>query len=771
MYYPYRRSIYPLLAAASLFAATNTVYAQSKGRDKALEEVIVTATRSGDTLADTPISVTITADTELRETNITDLETLSDRLPNAQLAITPTNTFLFVRGLGTGSVRSAEQSVGFFVDGVFLGRPQVALFDFLDLEQVEILRGPQGAVLGKNTVAGAVNVQTAPATLETEGYIEHLRGERGQRRTRGALSGALTDNLAGRLALSDVDEDGFLFNTTQERTDLARPGRSGRAKLSWTPTEAQRYAFTWQAASIRQAGDSFELSQADDDTLSLYRRFDPETRADVTDNLTHTDNTRSGADIRGRDLILDADWETPFGQLSFLGSRSRQDTVADFDVDISPVPFLTFPSDEEYRQRSAELRFNRLFSWGDVSTGLYYFRSDLDLLVNINVFEAGLDAVLGPLANNTTGLDTGTTLGALVTAAGTLANAGGADDPDGAAAGTSRHQLIQRQETQSAFASLRWDFWSIWTLRLDGRYTEETKKGDLTLEHQGTTGPLLGDALGEEEYELRAERREYNFSPRISLLADIAPRLTGYVTAARGFKSGGFNNLAAVPERAEFDEENSTTLEAGLRLSETGSFSGELGLFHSDFRNLQVAALDGTEFFVGNAARANTQGLELSGRWRIGYGFSLAFALGYLDAEYERYENAPARADSDEDSQDLSGRVLQRAPKYSGSVQLGFEAILPKVGLPVALGVVAEGASEQFLNVDLDPIDSQSGFVRYNAFADLSGPDGRWSLRCIGRNLTDEIVLRESGDVAVVGAHFAGVFPPRSISAEIGYRF
>ena len=221
------------------------------------------------------------------------------------------------------------------------------------------------------------------------------------------------------------------------------------------------------------------------------------------------------------------------------------------------------------------------------------------------------------------------------------------------------------------------------------------------------------------------------------------------------------------------------TYEAGLRLASWQGFSGSLGLFRTDFDNLQIAALDGTEFFVGNAAEAHTQGIELDLRWQSGFGLMAGAQLGYLDAKYDRYTNAPAQAGSDEGSddpndeggQDLSGRVLQRAPEYSGSLQLGFIGALPWMHLPFALGVVAEGASHQFLNVDLDPIDSQPGYLRYNAFVGLSDGSGRLTLRLIGRNLTDETVRREAADIALVGAHSVGVYPPRRFAAELGYRF
>ena len=627
-----------------------------------LEEFVVTASRTGDSLSETPISVVVTTDEELRDTNVTDVEVLSDRLPNAQLSLTPTNTFLFVRGLGTGSVRSAEQSVGFFVDSVFLGRPQAALFDFLDVKQVELLRGPQGAILGKNTVAGAVNIQTAPTTTEPEGYVEFLTGSESQIRGRAALSGALSDTVSARVAYSETDENGFLFNTTQERNDLARPGRAGRIKLDWAPTASTTFGIAFQRAQIFQTGDTFELSQASEETLQLYRQFDPETDTDITDNRTHTDHEDSGGEVNGKGLNLTAEWEPDFGLLRFVGHASDQTTVADLDLDISPAPFLTLPSDETYRQRSAELRFDREFAWGDISTGVYYFQSDLDLLVTITAFAQGVDAFAAPLvpvpgaAPDLSALEDLGALGAQLTGL----------PLDALGPGRSRHQLIQDQTTYSAFGSARWYLGDRWTVRFDGRFTRETKAGDLSLRFEGATGPAIGAALGEEEYELVDSRTENDFSPRLSVLTDISDAFSSYVTVARGFKSGGFNNLAAVRDRAEFEEERSLTYEGGLRLQTAFGLSGSIGIFRTDFENLQVAALDGTEFFVGNAAEARTQGVELSAAYSYGP-FEVAGDFGYLDAEYERYEGAPPRADQDEDSQDLSGRTLQRAPTYSAA--------------------------------------------------------------------------------------------------------
>ncbi|MEN8719179.1 MAG: TonB-dependent receptor [Oceanococcaceae bacterium] len=740
----------------------------------ALDAVVVTATPSDDSTNEVPISVNVTSEADLRLTNITDVESLSDRLPNAQLALTPTNTFLFVRGLGTGSVRSAEQSVGFFVDGVFLGRPQVALFDFLDLDQVELLRGPQGAILGKNTVAGAVNVVTAPPTRRTEGYLDVLTGSDEQLRGRGALSGALTDTLSGRIAYSETDEDGYLFNTTQQREDLARPGRGGRAKLRWEPTGNQSYTLTAQSARIRQVGDSFELSQASDTVLNLFQLFDEQTRTDITDRRTHTDHDPSGALIEGDDLLFNADWRAEFGRLRFAGGSSRQDVIADLDLDISPVPLLTLPSVERYRQHSGELRFDTDVPWGGFGLGAFYFDSELDLDVDITLFDQGVAAVAAPLANNLAGVPVGDSLLNLISVLEPVLQPLGAlplPDLIRLGRGSSQHRLVQDQRTLAVFGSLYWDLTDRHRIRFDGRYTRETKDANQGITFDGVSGPLLGAALGEEEYQLLSQREETDFSPRLSWVTTWQPTLTSYVTVAQGFKSGGFNNLAATPERAEFDGEESLTVEAGLRWRSGSAFRADVGLFRTDFDNLQVAALDGTEFFVGNAARAYTQGIEVTAQWAPWPWFQVGADLGYLDARYDEYRNAPARADDDADSQDLSGRVLQRAPKFSGSIRAGVLSFLPYLGWPLALGAVAEGASRQFLNIDLDPIDSQPGFLRYNAFASVSSPDERVTLRVIGRNLSDKIVRREAADIALIGAHSVGTFPPRSIAVELGLRF
>lgn len=762
---------------ALLLAASGTALAQPvQGTPQAAAEVqelapvVVTATKEKTPLATVAGSVAVVKDEELRATNITDLEALSDALPNTSFDVTPTNSYLFIRGLGTGEVRSAEQSVGLFVDGIYFGRPQLALFDFLDLEQVEVLRGPQGALLGKNTIAGAINLKSAAATFEPAGYLEALNGSDDNRRLRGAISGPLGGDFAGRIAFSEVRDGGTLDNTTLGRTDLARPGRGARAKLVWQPEDSDwRVSLSANTARIRQQGDGFKLVAATPETLALYRRFDAQTEANPTRYRTATDNADSRGHIDGEDFGLSVETKLGGTRLQLIGGSSRQRTLADFDADFGPAPILTFPSVETYRQSSIELRSDTKVGWGSLRAGYYRFDSQLDLAVDIRALPQGLAAVAVPLATADLG-------GAAAPFTALLQGLVAGSAPDDALTDTSRHRLDQQQQTDSLFGSVEWQLTPRATLRADGRYTRERKRGLLSLSYE-KTGVIFQGFLGESPYNVDRTRLETDFSPRLSALFKFQPRLTGFLTYGQGFKSGGFNNIAPTGDQVEFDAERSQSFEFGARWRPRGlRLQAEVTAFKTSFDDLQVAVFNGTSFFVDNAARARSQGVELSGKYLPFRNLAFTAAAAYLDARYLSFANAPAPAGSTDPTedpvQDLSGRPLVRAPNFSGSFGTQLDLLIPGTQIPLVLGATVQGMTKTFINIDLDEIDTQEAFARSNAFLVLASPDRRWRLSFVGRNLSGEVVRRESADVPIfTGSHFGSLDAPRTLSAELGYRF
>lgn len=716
-----------------------------------LDAVVVTATREATAVDQLPAAATVLDAQELQERGLERIGDLSRRIPNSQLNLTPTNTYLVMRGLGTGEVRSAEQSVGVFIDGVYYGRPQLALFSFYDLDQVEVLRGPQGALLGKNTIAGAINLRTRDpeSWSNVQGAVLGARRDREEYRVAANL--AASDQHQFRLAGLVQREDGYLFNTTLQREDLGRPGEALRAKWQWQPQPELLMQLSLSHAAVRQTGDGFELIAASDEELALYQQYDAQTNTDPADRRTATDNANSAGDIDGQDAHWRLEWRrgAAFWQLS--AHAYQQQVIADFDADFTAIPLLTFPSTEDYRQYSLDLR--RQHTWGlwDITMGLYAFHSDLQLRVNIGLLPEGLAGLSRgvPLLGNAV-------LAPLAAALGPINNL---------ASDTSRHFLDQQIRTMSGLIAAKRPLSRSWSLRTDLRYTYERKPGRAVLDYDNS-GLIFQTFLGESPYDVEDEVLASAFTPQLSLLwSPPDSGWSGYLTAAQGFKAGGFNNLAAQGDQVIFEQEDSTTLEAALRW-ERGGLRAELVAFATRFDNLQVAVFDGTRFFVDNAAAAQSQGVETALLWRPWPQLKLEFAAAALNARYREFRNAPAPAGSDSTTQDLSGRTLPRAPRYSG--HMGMEYRQPLPGFDLSVGLQAEWRSRQFLNLDLDPLHEQPGYLRWDAQMVLRPATLPLDLILSGQNLSDKLVRREAAAAALFeNTRFGSHAPPRTVGVML----
>lgn len=750
-----------------ILAAAVVLWPFASGASTELESQVVTATRQPTAVERLPASSLVLSGDQLEAEGRTDLSVAAESAPNVRLDATPTNTYFVIRGLSTGEVRSAEQSVGLFIDGVYFGRPQLALFDLLDTEQIEILRGPQGALLGKNTIAGAVNIRTRQPTRWQEASLLWGGGTLGERRVVATLNAPWSEAVAMRLAGSVQDDKGYLFNTTLARSDLARPGGTARASLVWQPDGDTRWQLSLLGGAIRQQGDGFQLIEASDSQLALFRRFDAMTEDDPSDRRTSTDNRRSRGDIDGGNVLLHGDWRAWAIDFSVIAAFASQDTVADFDADFSPIPLLSFPSQEDYDQYSIEWRGHRSLGPVEVTGGVYAFRSRLDLDVAITALPEGIDAIAGPVLLGPD-QDDEALGGALRAALDALI----VDPIDGVLTDRSRHALRQDTRTLSAFSSTAWTPFDSLTLRADLRYTTERKDGDLSLRYDNG-GLFFRTLLNETPYALQDTVRLDVFTPQLSMVVQPAPGRNGYLTAARAFKSGGFNNLAANAEQATFERESAETLELGMRWR-SSRFPVRAGLtaFHTRFANLQVAVFDGVQFFVDNAASATSQGLEAEFGWRPGLGLDIRLHGAYLDARYDRFENAPAPAGSDEDTQDLSGERLVRAPRFSGHLDIAHTRLLSAQQWRLRLAAQLQTASRQFLNLDLDPVHARAGFAQLHLQAQLASIDDRVSLSLIARNVTDRVLRREAAALPVFGdGHFGSNEAPRQYLVRLGLRF
>lgn len=196
------------------------IIAPVQSQDLALEEIIVTATKRAEGLQEVPISISVMSGEDIDAKGLTKMEDLSAYMPNVHVAEASGGTQLFIRGIGSGVNYGFEQSVGTFVDGVYFGRGRSARGKFLDLERVEVLKGPQSTLFGKNTIAGAINITTAQPTDEFEGYVSAgYTTELEAKTLTTVISGPISDTIRGRLAIRSYEDEGYVKNLTESGVD------------------------------------------------------------------------------------------------------------------------------------------------------------------------------------------------------------------------------------------------------------------------------------------------------------------------------------------------------------------------------------------------------------------------------------------------------------------------------------------------------------------------------------------------------------------------
>lgn len=767
-------------------AASNQAVAHKR---PVIEEVIVTAQKRAENIRDVPISVSALDGETLKANNVANMNDLSLYTPNVKFQVTPNSTFINIRGLGTGENRGFEQSVGLVIDGVYYGRGDFMLGGTLDMARIEVLRGPQGTLFGKNTIAGALNISTGQPENEFQGDVDAMTGDFNHQRYRGAITGPISDTLSWRFAFQDEKRDGYIFNTFLDEYQANLDNQMARAKVSWMPSDTFSATFGIDVNEVSQRGDGYQISEVYGDHLSVYETGDPEAEADGTNYQTSTDDERAGGT---RDMIsktLNMSWDVGEYNLTSITGYADMDVEQNVDADFSANRFLFLGYNDQYSQYSQELRLTS--PPGDVEfvAGLYYFKSDFFVNTNIEAYGEGAGPFLGPAFGGPTdgGVLFGGPLGGII---------GGALSV--VVDSASRKYFDQEATAWAGFGQATWYVTDRLALIGGLRYGVETKEVAMRLEHEGTQTLLFSQILGETPYDTNDSdfpkdqtiREETDFSPKVSAKFDFNDDINMYATYAEGFKSGGFNAQAPSKDNIQFEPENATTYELGSKMRLLGgAMTLNVGLFSTDFDNLQVTIFNGTQFVVGNAANAITRGLEFDGMWLPFENATMTFSGGYTDATYRSYPDAPCWADGDgaagpnprertDDNgtadpnddqcfQDLTGAPLTRAPKWNGSLGLDYDLLIPNTAWRLLTGVNLLYQSETFLNLDNDPLDLQPATTQINAKLGVAGRDGDWSLTIHGRNLTNQLVYLESADVPLLeGDHFNRQDLPRTVSAE-----
>jgi outer membrane receptor protein involved in Fe transport len=767
---PKTRSTIKTIAAAVSLASLGEIAQAAQ-----LEEVLVTAQKREQSLQDVPIAIAAVDGESMRRGDISRLENLAPTIPSFSVSEGFGLDGVFLRGLGSGINFGFEQAVGQVIDGYFYGRSRFGRVQFLDIERVEVLKGPQGALLGKNTTAGAINITTAKPTQEFEAWVTgnaHLEGTEGFS-TEGAVSGPITDSLSARLALRYEKTDGYMDNVQTGNDEQEIDDIAGRFSLLYEPSDTFSALFSWTEADYDRHGRTLDVRLCDAGYLGFLERNGVSEPNCEEDYKRNADSLRAGVADESNDTEISAytltlNWEFDGFTLTSLTGYAEYEYLEKGDNDRSPVEFIGSDLGEDWQQTSQELRLvSDLKGEVDWIAGIYYQDTEQTTLFNLHVNTQPLNG--GTLAAN-------------------------------------RHILTdQNAEAWSLFGQVGWQLTPGWKVSVDARYTDEEK--DAVQEQYPTAiyddqsripGPGAGGPAGVfNEHVVIGDRGEDDVSGGLVLQwnPDEGDNMF-YASLKTGFKGGGFDhNLSAgtnipqaeIEDRFEYDDESVIGAELGGKLTlADGAANLNFAVFYSEYDDLQVSTLTGPGTFnVGNAASATTQGIEVDGNWQATDQLRLSFSAAYLDATYDDFVDAPCSEfqkgnnpsgavtcpDPVNGTQDLSGKELQNAPEWSYALSGEYLFKLTD-NLDLEAYVMVYGQDETALALDLDPNTIEDAYTKVDARLTLQSAGQDWEVSLVGRNLTDETVAGWANDFPVfVGSYWSVLHPPRTVTLQGTIRF
>lgn len=654
-----------------------------------LEKITVTSQKRTQSLNEVPISVSAMNAEKIEQSGIERFEDLSAYIPNFKVAKDSIADRINIRGMQSGNLAGFEQSVGTFVNGVYRGRGAQSRFSFMDVERVEVLRGPQGVLFGKNTVAGALNITTARPDDVFNGKVSvGYNTTFEQTELSGMLTGPISDSLRARLYVLSRDMDkGWVHNTYYDTDNPDSKEAMGRLTLEWDATN------NTVVTLLAETGDydygSFPHAMKVPGPLAALGSFSSYTQSFVG-NANPVLDFGSAQNMRGdsRELVLISESNFDVGTLTITAARSEYQFYRNLDADYSGVDGLRFSDSEDFSQDSLEVRFaSSTGGTFEYMTGLYWQQQDMLLdglsLFNIPVLQqvlfggctGGVAAFGGNLADIYTAGDVVSTSVGVIGLAGentpaALVNAcGTAAAFDGLPTGVGRYALLNQQtDTLGFFAQGTWNIADNFRATLGVRYTREEKSAskdgyatDFIVDNRTESVNPLVIAVSQQVGEFVTHhfgpsdegmtRKEHSPTWSATLQYDLSKHSMTYATASTGFKAGGFNSFymrstqrgfgIADSRDVAFEDETVQAYEVGIKTSLLeGSADVNLAAFHSTFDDLQVSVFSGnTTFEVKNAAEATTYGLEIDGRWRVTESLTLTGAVGLLNFEYDKFPN------------------------------------------------------------------------------------------------------------------------------------
>lgn len=751
-----------LLAVAVVTSVTSTgVMAQDQGErvggsSALLEEVVVTARKKEESLQDVPLSVSAFGSSQIQALKVRDLTSLAVSMPNVALddvGTTRGTANFSIRGLGiNSSIPSIDPTVGVFFDGVYLGTNNGAIFDTFDLERIEVLRGPQGILFGRNVTGGAILINTKPPGDEFEATIKAAvegGGDGGLNKyLMGSVGGPLSETFAAKVTLYYNEDDGYFKNRYDDKDHGAIEQKMIRPVFVWTPNDSMELTLRWEHSESEGDGPSAQSHVNGLGIKGTPANFDRDSFDFSIDNPGYQN---SETDFISAEL----NWELGEGVLTNIFGYRSSDGDSYSDIDAQPASMFHSRAFLDVEQISNEIRYaTSLNDRTQFTSGLYYFKNEIKYHERREL--------LGALAP-AFGLPAGTVM----------------QQQDGGG--------LYNVDTKAIFAALDYDLSERLTLNTGIRYTREEKDAKIVTLSLNKSGPLAPTGTpcfimnGSCVYDFVDDKSWNSFSPKLGFTYEIGDDARVYSHWTRGFRSGGYNlrntaqdvvNLSPGP----FGEETVDSFELGYKAQMEGlrlNAAVFLNKIADMQRELNLAdASAGVVQVIKNTADADILGFELEASYQLGSSTLLMASLGLIDAKYTKvaYDlNSDGVVNGADKKLDLP-----RAPELTWAVSVTHDVDVGEWGVMTLRGNYAYRDKVAYTDNNWGYIDEQKIL---NAGVDFYLASGHWTISLYGNNLLDDV--KHGGDTQLpaslgpvpLGGTFSPLAKGRVVGVEAIYNF
>jgi iron complex outermembrane recepter protein len=708
------------------------------GNSAQLEEVIVTARKRAENLQQTPIAVTALTGESLAQANISELTAIERQTPNLSFTVGQggggSTVNAFIRGVGEGDfIITTDPAVGLYLDGVYLARTFGANMELDDIERIEVLRGPQGTLFGKNSIGGAISVVTRKPTGENTAQIGFTTGSNNHQGLSAYGQTALTDTLAASLSYLQKNADGWQERPGQDAGDINV--KTARLILNWAASEQIESTLSLDWVDQDQSGYPNVMLAFNDVAIfsNLWNTLNP-TQPCCTPN-TDIDRAASGGPLpndrlNGWGVNWTNSWQLDALQLKSITSYREMDALFGRDGDNALFAYVGDVHDQNHEQLSQEFQITGGFQHLDWVLGAYYFeeesRDDTDLIIIQGI-------------------------------------------------GTSvSYHNVQNSNSYALYGHLTYALTDKLELLAGLRYTQEEKDFVQSVSSFDFSTPYVfpipGVPVSSCDFTVAAayfdcSQNWSETSPKLGLMYQLSEDVMFYTHVSRGFRSGGYNGRAfgSAGDLQEYNPETLTSYELGFKselLDRSLRLNGSL--FYNDYQDIQILVVQAASVAIENASNATISGLELEATWLLNSQWQVQAGLGLTQDDSDGWIDVTG---------DHTDTELKQTPDRTFNLASDYTLDLGERGT-LLLRADLKYKSEFYIDgVNTDRLHP-GGHTFFNASILYRTQSEAWEIALHGENLSDKRVLSSGFDGTAFFGFIEGSYnPPRRYYANLKYRF